>query len=496
MRQLSKSKIIAFRQCPKRLWLELHRPELRDDSGSEIVFAIGNQVGDVARRIYDTNGDGKLIDFNEIGWDAAYAETGKWLSGNPAPLFEAAICIDGALALADVMLPESGGNALRWHMIEVKSSTGVKDYHRDDLAVQAYIATTAGVDLASASVAHVDNSFVYPGGGDYQGLLKEVDLTEEALAKAGDVATWIAEAQKVAVLPEEPEIATGPQCSDPFDCPFRHHCDSALPKADFPLSSLHRTTGRLRDEMEAMGYTDLRDVPDEKLSDVNRLIKRQSLSGEAWFDAEGAAADLAPHTGTAYFLDFETISFGVPIWKGTRPYQQLPFQFSLHIVSPNGEMEHREFLEISGDDPGEAFTRALIEHCGTNGPVFVYNAGFENGIMRGLAERFPDLSPALLAIVDRVVDLLPIARNRYYHPAQHGSWSIKVVLPAVCPDLTYESLDGVNNGQAAQGAFLEAMAAGTTQERKAAIERQLLEYCKLDTFAMVRLWEFFRGRSA
>lgn len=138
----------------------------------------------------------------------------------------------------------------------------------------------------------------------------------------------------------------------------------------------------------------------------------------------------------------------------------------------------------------------MIEHCGTNGPVFVYNAGFENGIMRGLAERFPDLSPALLAIVDRVVDLLPIARNRYYHPAQHGSWSIKVVLPAVCPDLTYESLDGVNNGQAAQGAFLEAMAAGTTQERKAAIERQLLEYCKLDTFAMVRLWEFFRGRSA
>jgi len=261
MRQLSKSKIISFRQCPKRLWLELHRPELRDDSGSEIVFAIGNQVGDVARQIYDTNGNGKLID-------------------------------------------------------------------------------------------------------------------------------------------------------------------------------------------------------------VNELIKRQSITGEPWFDAEGAAADLAPHTGTAYFLDFETISFGVPIWKGTRPYQQLPFQFSLHIVALGGKIEHREFLDISGDDPGEAFSRALIEHCRTEGPIFVYNAGFENGVMRGLAVRFPALSPALLAIVDRVVDLLPIARKRYYHPNQHGTWSLKAVLPAACPDLTYESLDGVKDGQAAQGAFLEAMAPETTPERK------------------------------
>lgn len=138
MRNLSKSKIIAYRQCPKRLWLEIHRPDLRDDSASEMVFAIGHQVGDVARRIYDTAGSGRLIDFNEIGWDAAYAETTNWLTGTAAPLFEAAIRIEGAMALADVMLPEPGENGLRWHMIEVKSTTGVKDYHRDDLAVQTY----------------------------------------------------------------------------------------------------------------------------------------------------------------------------------------------------------------------------------------------------------------------------------------------------------------------------------------------------------------------
>ena len=493
MRQLSKSKLIAFRQCPKRLWLEIHQPELRDDSASEMVFAIGNQVGDVARQIYDTTGTGRLIDINEIGWDAAYAETSAWLAGTPAPLFEAAVRIEGALALADVMLPEQSDGNLRWHMIEVKSSTSVKDYHREDLAVQVHIATTGGIALASASVAHVDNSFVYPGGGDYQGLLKAVDLTDEATAMGAEVSQWISKAQEVAALATEPEIETGPQCSDPFGCPFLHHCDKDKSTVEFPLSSLHRLGCRKREELEALGYDDLRNVPDDKLSDINRLIKRQSLSGEAWFDAEGAAADLAPHTGTSYFLDFETIGFGVPIWKGTRPYQQLPFQFSLHIVSENGEIAHREFLDLSGEDPGEAFARALIDYCGTAGPVFVYNAAFENRIMRELAMRFPLLGPDLQDIIERVVDLLPIARKRYYHPDQHGSWSIKVVLPAVCPDLAYGALDGVQDGQAAQGAFLEAMGPDTTSERKAEIEQQLLAYCELDTLAMVRMWEFFRG---
>ncbi|MEP4079956.1 DUF2779 domain-containing protein [Haloferula sp.] len=491
MRQLSKSKIIAFRQCPKRLWLELHKPELRDDSGSEIVFAIGNQVGDVARQIYDTAGDGKLIDINEIGWDAAYSETSTWLADTQAPLFEAALRIEGALALADVMLPEASDTGLRWHMLEVKSSTGVKDYHREDLAVQTYIATQAGIDLASASLAHVDNSFVYQGDGDYRGLLKAVDLSEDSRAMTDEVATWIAEAQEVAALTSEPEIETGPQCSSPFDCPFRHHCDRHMPSSDFPLSSFHRLGAKKRDELEALGYHDIREIPNEMLSAVNQRIKKQSVAGEAWFDAEGAAADLAPHTGTAYFLDFETIAFGVPIWKGTRPYEQLPFQFSLHIVPEAGAMEHREFLDLSGEDPGEAFAKALIEHCGTSGPVFVYNASFEKGVMRGLAKRFPLLGPDLQSIIDRVVDLLPIARNRYYHPDQHGSWSIKAVLPAVCPDLTYCSLDGVQDGQAAQLAFLEAIAPEAAPERKAEIKQQLLAYCELDTLAMVRLWEFF-----
>ena len=197
----------------------------------------------------------------------------------------------------------------------------------------------------------------------------------------------------------------------------------------------------------------------------------------------------------ALFLDFETIQFAVPIWKGTRPYQQIPFQFSLHRLGRNGTLEPQSFLDLSGHDPSKGFAEALISACGERGPVFVYNAGFETARIRELAERFPRLKRSLLAINERVVDLLPVARDRYYHPSQQGSWSIKKVLPVVAPDLSYSDLDGVQDGGMAMKAFMEATANQTAAARKAQIKQQLLDYCALDTLAMVRLWQFFSGRT-
>ena len=192
-------------------------------------------------------------------------------------------------------------------------------------------------------------------------------------------------------------------------------------------------------------------------------------------------------------MDFETIQFVVPIWKGTRPYQQIPFQFSVHRLSRTGKLEHRPFLDVSGEDPSLAFAKALVESCGDTGPIFVYNAGFESSRIRELAERFPRSRASLLALLDRIVDLLPVARDHYYHPDQEGSWSIKAVLPAICPDLDYADLEGVQNGGMAMEAYSEAIDASTTLERKAEIERQLHAYCALDTLALVRLWSTFSG---
>jgi hypothetical protein len=198
----------------------------------------------------------------------------------------------------------------------------------------------------------------------------------------------------------------------------------------------------------------------------------------------------------ASFLDFETISFAVPVWAGTRPYQMIPFQFSVHHLGEDGTLVHADFLDLSGSDPSRAFAEALVGACVGEGPVFVYNASFEKSRIAELAERFVDLAPALLALRTRVVDLYPIARNRYYHPDQHGSWSIKHVLPAVAPDLRYDVLEGVQDGGAAMHAYLEAIDATTTPARRLEIEAQLRDYCGLDTLAMVRLWQFFAGTAA
>lgn len=496
MRSLSKSKLLAFRQCPKRLWLEIHRPTLRQDSAAtQASFEVGHQVGDIARTLYDPKGHGQLVDPKTEGFEAAFARSLELLSSS-RPIFEAGFMADGALAFADVMLPARKAGKRAWRMIEVKSSTSVKDYHRDDTAVQAFIANHAGVPLASIALAHIDSKWVYPGGNDYQGLLVESDLTVEAFGRENEVKGWIADAQTVSRKRSEPAISTGRHCIEPYECGFLNYCQSQELQAEYPVRWLPRVqTKLLKTLIENGGVTDMRDVPDEHLNIRQSRVKAHTLSGKIYFDAPNAAADLAVHKLPAYFIDFETINFAVPIWEGTRPYQNIPFQFSAHRLSRTGKLEHQSFIDLTGNDPSKAFAEALIAACGERGPVYVYSAGFETARIKELGERFPRLKRYLLAINDRVVDLLKIAENRYYHPSQHGSWSIKKVLPAIAPDLRYDALEGVQDGGMAMEAFREAISSETSQTRKEQIEKQLLDYCCLDTYAMVRLWQFFSGRN-
>ncbi len=393
------------------------------------------------------------------------------------------------------MLPQKARGKPSWHMVEVKSSTSVKDYHRDDVAVQAFVARSAGVPLATIALAHIDSSWVYPGNKDYRGLLKENDLTEEAFARAEEVKDWIAQAQDIAAKASEPDVGTGDHCNSPFECGFYAYCSRNDPKPEYPVHWLPRFSSAKRNELAEQGVYDLRHVSDDWLNGTQQRVKEHTLANTVYFDAAGAAADLAPYGNPAYFLDFESIQFAVPIWTGTRPYHQICFQFSLHTLDAEGRLKHTEFLDLSGSDPSEAFANALITACRKRGPVFVYNAGFEKARISELAERFPDLAEQLLAINERVVDLLPIARSRYYHPSQQGSWSIKKVLPAAVPELCHDDLEGVQDGGMAMDAFLEAIHPATNEDRKTQIERQLLAYCKLDTYAMVRLWQVFAGRT-
>ncbi len=490
MRTLSKSKILAHRQCPKRLWLELQPDSSPDYSAQTIAsFATGHSVGAVAQALYDPRSERIVLDAQTDGYGAVSARTAELLRGK-SPFFEALFSAGGALAFADVMQPH--GRAA-WKMIEVKSSTSVKDYHRDDAAIQYFVATQSGVKLKALALAHIDSTWVYPGGGDYDGMLVETDMTAEVAKRTDEVAGWIAEAQATARKRTEPNIRTGAHCNDPFPCGFAAYCAAQEPQAIHPVSWLPSAQKKaLKAHLANPEIIELAQVPDALLSVVQLRVKAASLSGKTYFDAKGAAAALKPHKLPAYFLDFETISPAVPLWAGTRPFQQVPFQFSCHRLGRTGGLVHREFLYTDSTDPSADFVAALLVACDaetSTAPIFVYNQGFESARIKELSKRFAMQSKALLSLVDRLVDLLPIAKAHYYHPSQQGSWSIKAVLPALVPDLAYDQLDQVQDSGGAQQAFLEIIASATTATRKAQRIKQLLAYCKLDTLAMVRVRE-------
>jgi hypothetical protein len=243
---------------------------------------------------------------------------------------------------------------------------------------------------------------------------------------------------------------------------------------------------RLRAQLAGRGYRDLREVPEADIGEGMPLrIWRATHSGDVFVDPQ-AAALLRDLAYPRYYLDFETIQFAVPIWAGTRPYEQLPFQWSCHIEHADESLAHREFLDIAGDAPMLPCMLALIDALGSDGPVFTYSA-FERTVLRGAAVRFPALASALGGIIDRIVDLLTITAGHYYHPAQKGSWSIKAVLPTIAPSLDYENLGEVADGGSAQRAYLEIIGPQTPPDRKDALAKALRSYCRRDTEGMIRI---------
>jgi hypothetical protein len=243
-------------------------------------------------------------------------------------------------------------------------------------------------------------------------------------------------------------------------------------------------------ELMHEGFSDLRDVPEARLdTDLQRRIRQQSRLEEPYVDSElRQFATALPFP--RYYLDFETIGPAVPIFAGTRPFEALPFQWSCHVEERPGALAHAEFLDLGGGPPMRRLAEALLDTLGNSGPILVYTP-YERRVLQELAARYGDLAARLAAAAQRIVDLHPLTRRHYYHPAMRGSWSIKAVLPTVAPDSSYEALGEVRDGLAAQTAYLEAIDAKTADDRRAALRRALLDYCRHDTLALVRLVEFF-----
>lgn len=486
---LSKSKITAFEQCARKLWLSTHRPELAQvDDGAEARFALGHEVGEIACGLFPT---GVMVEADP-DLAAAVARTRELIdAGWSEPIFEATFEHDGVLVRVDVLSPRPDG----WAIAEVKSSASVKDYHLGDLATQVWVMRNAGVPVSSACIRHIDSSFRLQREGDYAGLFHDADRLDVLADRIGERSKVVAEARAV-LAGDEPDIGAGDHCSRPFVCEFSSYCTrNDPPEPEWPISLLPRTGKAVAALWAEEGLFDLRELrPGDLTSALHERVRLATVTGEVYHDGEGAIEATRGWAWPRAYLDFETIGPAVPRWIGARPFQQIPFQFSCHIETEAGELTHAGFLSIDGGDPRRACADALVEllsgdRCGS---IIAYNASFEKRCVRDLAEVFPDLARALVEIEAKIVDLLPVTRNAYYHRDQRGSWSIKAVLPTVAPELAYNDLD-VKDGGAAQQAWFEAADPATSAERREQLRAGLEAYCERDTEAMVVLLRRLTG---
>jgi hypothetical protein len=310
----------------------------------------------------------------------------------------------------------------------------------------------------------------------------DTELLAEVVTIANDRSKLTSDARET-LAGTEPTILPSDHCHAPFTCEFSNHCQAAQPPSpEWPVSILPFGGGKRWLEQNIHDLLAVRS--DALTNETHRRVYDATLTGRPYHDVDGARAAMADWKYPRTWLDFETIAFAVPRWVGTRPYQQIPFQFSAHIESSDGLMHPCEFLSLDGLDPRRACADALVAIVPPTGAVIGYNASFEKARIVELANTFPDLANQLQPIADRIVDLLPVTRQNWYHRDQRGSWSIKAVLPTMAPELDYSVLE-VEDGGSAQEAYLEAISTETTDERRRAIDIALRAYCHLDTRAMI-----------
>ncbi len=470
---------MSGRQCEKRLWLEVHRSDLIEYGPDvEQRFAAGDNVNDIARAQYP---DGVLVSYDH-GANAAVEHTRRLLAEQPGtPIFEATFKAHDVLVRVDILKPCREG----YELIEVKSSTSVKDHHCADSAVQTWVLESAGIPVNAIYLCHINNQFVYPGNGDYRGLFHYEDITQKVRELSRAVPQWVQRYREM-LNSGEPEIEMGSQCTDPYDCPFIDYCRGE--ETEYPLRHLPRVSRQLQNALTAEGIEDIRDIPEGRLSNATqKWVRRVTITGEPELTPE--AAEVGAHGYPRYYLDFETIHFAVPVWEGTRPYQALPFQWSCHIELASGEFQHEEYLDTIGNSPMRTCAESLIKVIGEKGPIFAYGS-YEKRVLNDLATRYPDLAEDLYKLTERLVDLLSIVRRTYYHPDMLGSWSIKKVLPTMAPRLNYGSLGDVQDGNAAGTTYLHIINPETDAAERRRLVRELLAYCKHDTLGMVELVKY------
>ena len=474
---LSKSLLLKGLQCPKALWLAKNPPafEFPEEPAREARYAAGTEVGLLAQQLFP---GGVEVPFAGLSVAEQVAKTQALIAAGTAVIYEASFAFDGIFVKVDILVRDGAG----WQLYEVKMATAVKEVNLDDVAIQYYVLAGCGLAVHSAHLVHIDNSYRRRGPLEVQRLFAAEDVTAAVRARLPELPAKVARLRET-LAGGEPAIDIGPWCHAPYDCDFIPYCWQHIPENSvFDL----RGNGVSKFDYYRRGVLRLDQLPLAELNPAQRQQVEATLNRRDLVDAAGVRDFLDTLWYPLCHLDFETFNSPIPLFDATRPYQQVPFQFSVHRqAGPGAEPEHFAYLARPGVDPRRELVAALLAAIPEDACVLTYNQAFEKGVLRQLAELFPDRAAALEARLANVRDLMiPFRRRDVYRWRMRGSYSIKEVLPAMVPELSYAGLE-IADGQAAMQAY-HAMSRLEGEELER-LRTSLLEYCRLDTWAMVRI---------
>lgn len=491
--RLSKSQYVKGAQCSLSLWYSLNRKDLTPPvkGSQQALFDAGNEVGEWAKRYFPGGVEVKTPFFDSV---AGAEATAAFVKDGHEIIFEATVIHpgDGSHSRIDILQKSSGEEG--WDLIEVKGSTSVKDYNLDDMAFQYLVFTGAGYKINHCFIMLIDNQYVRQGNINPLHMFRLEDITRLVLGKQAEVERKSAEISGVLDTGDEPQIKIGARCFKPFDCTYLHHCWRAVP--DYSIYNVYDAK-KAEEMVESLGSYEVSSLPEENLpTGLKGKDVRSYISGETYIEPGNIRKFLANLLYPLCYLDYETIGPAIPIFNGTRPFQTIPFQFSLHIEdSPGADLRHFDFLHKEQTDPRPALIEALVGLCGKKGSIVTYNQSFEQGVNQALMHDYPTYADDIAAINARMVDLLIPFRKRWlYHPSQNSSASIKKVLPAFT-NLSYDGL-GIGNGQEASQRYADFMLGKIPTQEQAVLWENLIAYCGLDTLAMKALVDVLHDKSA